>query len=216
VISMQEKLVVFAVEVSVPVTRNRTAPQKQVRPPSTPTARTIQRGWITMEMAVTGMQIMVAPMPVLLVMIATLMRMQLVASVAEGLIPASPSKSVAPTIQRGRMNLEMAVTGMQIMVAAIPVLMLMSATLMRMRHVASVAEGLIPASPNRAVDHHHAPTIQRGWMSLEMAANGMQIMVALMPIYMLIIATLLRMQLVASVMEAFRLESLNRPVSDVV
>jgi hypothetical protein len=84
VISMQEKLVVFAVEVSVPVTRNRTASQKQVLPRSTPTARTIQRGRIPLEMAVNGMQSMVVAMPVLMLVSATLMRMRHVASVAEG------------------------------------------------------------------------------------------------------------------------------------
>jgi hypothetical protein len=83
-----------------------------------------------------------------------------------------------------------------------------------LRHVASVAEGLIPASPSQGV--HHAPTIQRGWMPLEMVVNGMQLMVASMPMYMLMSATLMRMQLVASVMEAFHLEKLNRPVRDVV
>jgi CDP-diglyceride synthetase len=108
----------------------------------------------------------------------------------------------------------MDVNGMQSMVVVMLVLMLMSATLMRMRHVASVAEGLIPGSPSQVVQI--APTIQRGWMSMEMAVDTMQILVALMPIYMLVLATLLRMQLVASVMEAFSLENLNQPVRDVV
>jgi hypothetical protein len=44
----------------------------------------------------------------------------------------------------------------------------------------------------------------------------MEDMFALMPMYLLVFAILLRMQLVAFVMEALRLESLNRPVRDVV
>jgi hypothetical protein len=143
--STQEKLVVFAVEALDPVTRNRTAPQKQVRPPTTITARTIERGRMPLKMAVNGMKRMVAAMPVIMLMSTTLMRMRHVASVAEGLIRH------APTIQRGRIPLKMAVNGMKRMGAPLPVIMLMSATLMRMRHVASVMEAFSLEKTNRRV-----------------------------------------------------------------
>jgi hypothetical protein len=90
------------------------------------------------------------------------MRIRHVASVAEGLIPASPSQGVrhAPTIQRGRIPHQMAVNGMETLGAMMPVLMLMSATLVRMRHVASVAEGLIPANPSQGVPRLQLPQVQ--------------------------------------------------------
>jgi hypothetical protein len=53
-------------------------------------------------------------------------------------------------------------------------------------------------------------------MSMEMAVDTMKILVAPMPIYTLVFEILLPIQLVASLMEAFSLENLSRPVRDVV